>query len=400
MDSWINLAAAVLAVAGALAGLAQYMSFRTKRDRHSDVGRAFARVVAGLAADNTIERLANAAQLRRFWDPDSEFGQDLPYGEDAVKVAVAILKEEPTGPVQKLLGDELRTAPTREWRSYQRANLRNVYWGARMDESPVILRKADFYRADLSEASLRRADLKGAQFREAHLVNATLLDSDCRGANFRFANLRGARFAGAFLEGAQFQDASHVPPEILTCLDERGTFRPGLIVPTGSHGASPDDFEVFVSAPSVMGPHDSLVMEQILRAVSATGARPRRFLRDEYGQAPPLEEISRRISTARCVVAFGPVQMRVSTGVWKYGTVEEEPLSSVDLPTPWNQIEVGIAVGLRKPVMLIRGGSIGGVFDIPQDPGAIDIIDITRPGRLRGLEEELTAWFESLKVAV
>lgn len=395
MDSWLNVVAAGLAVLGALIGLSQYFSFRSKRDRHAEIGRAFADVVAGLGSASTIERLANAALLRRFWDRSSEYGKDLPYAEDAVKVAAAILKQEPTGPVQKLLADELRTAPAVEGRSYQKANLRDAYWGA----SPglgVQLRGADFFRADLSLCSLKNAHLQGAQFREAHLVETVLTGADCTGANFEFANLRGAKFKDAKLSGARFKDASHVPPAILERVNDDGVYEADAGTSPLADAMSPEDFGVFISAPSVMSASDSLLLEQVVRVVSNAGALPRQFLREDYGQTPPLEEITRRVATSRGVLVFGPTQLEVSAGLMRGGTPEEHRVESLGLPTPWNQVEAGIAVGLGKPVLVVSNGATGGVFDLPEDPGGLNVLDLTQPGSLRQLDTTLAAWVNRL----
>jgi len=399
MDGWLNLAAAGLAVIGALLGLGQYYSFRTKRDRIAEVGRAFASVVAGLGSDSLVERLANAALLRRFWDPASEYGKRLPYAEDAVKVAAAGLKQEPTGPVQKLLADELRTAPRRTARSFQRANLRDVYWGADTNrgEKRVSLKKADFFRADLSQASLRNAVLTEAQFREAHLVGAKLIGANCSKTNFEYANLRGADFTDAKLRGARFMDASNVPLGIIEHLNDKGVFEGRATIAPPTPSVTSEGFDIFISAPSVMSTPDHMLLEQIIRIVTDAGASPRQFLREDYGQAPPLEEITRRVSTSRGVIVFGPPQLIVSSGFLRRGTPEEEEVIGVlGLPTPWNQVETGIAVGLTKPVLVIKNGAEGGVFDLSEDPGGLNILDLTVSGRLRYLDKTLTEWVGQL----
>lgn len=398
MEGWLNVVAAGLAVLGAVIGLSQYFNFRSKRERDAEIGRAFADVVGGLASVGTIERLANAALLRRFWDRSSEYGRDLPYAEDAIKVAAAILKQEPTGPVQKLLADELRTAPAAEGRSYQRANLRDAYWGANpgSGDIPVQLKRADFFRADLSLCSLRNAQLQGAQFRQAHLVETILIGADCSGANFEFANLRGAKFKDAILSGARFKGASHVPPAILERLNDDGIYEPEADRPSLIDASTVEDFVVFISAPSLMSASDSVLFEQLVRVVSNAGALPRQFLREDYGQTPPLEEITRRVATSRGVLVFGPTQLKISAGLMREGTVEEQEVTSLGLPTPWNQVEAGIAVGLGKPVLVASNGATGGIFDLPEDPGELEVLDLTQPGNLRQLDTVLTAWVNRL----
>lgn len=76
----------------------------------------------------------------------------------------------------------------------------DAYW------AKIDFQYADFYRADLTHASLRKAKLQGAQFRETILRHAVLADAKCEGANFKLADLRGADFSGADLQSANFED--------------------------------------------------------------------------------------------------------------------------------------------------------------------------------------------------
>ena len=77
----------------------------------------------------------------------------------------------------------------------------DAYW-ARVD-----FRYADFYKADLTGASLRRATLAGAQFRETLLHGAVLAEATCHKTNFKLTDLRNADLSGADLTGASFESA-------------------------------------------------------------------------------------------------------------------------------------------------------------------------------------------------
>jgi hypothetical protein len=81
------------------------------------------------------------------------------------------------------------------------ARAADAYW-ARLD-----FRYADFYKADLTGASLRKAKLGGAQFRETVLRGAVLAEAKCEKANFKFTDLRNADLSGADLTGASFESA-------------------------------------------------------------------------------------------------------------------------------------------------------------------------------------------------
>jgi len=81
------------------------------------------------------------------------------------------------------------------------ARAADAYW-ARID-----FRYADFYKADLTGASLRKAKLGGAQFRETTLCGAVLADAACEKANFKLTDLRNADLSGADLTEASFESA-------------------------------------------------------------------------------------------------------------------------------------------------------------------------------------------------
>jgi len=99
-----------------------------------------------------------------------------PYWKVAVDVTAAILRGLKTDDFQKLLADGLAFAPTLIRADLQRTNLQFAYLGSRKVNGGGATREiltdlsyADFYRADLSRASLKRANGEGAVFYQARL---------------------------------------------------------------------------------------------------------------------------------------------------------------------------------------------------------------------------------------
>ncbi len=176
----------------------------------------------------------------------------MPYAKEAVAVIAGLLRESKTGPVQKVLADGLRYAPSLSQVDLQSCNLTDAYLGRKQGEKKIVcLTNADLFKADLTDASLKGvhaapavfreatlvrtvltdadltdanlfkadltdASLKGvhaarAVFREATLVRTVLTDADLKDADFRFAELDGANFDGAQLDGAQFSGALDIP---------------------------------------------------------------------------------------------------------------------------------------------------------------------------------------------
>lgn len=235
--SWTAAVTAFVALLGAILGVLRYFNYRTKRDRIAAVGAAFETVVAALASKSEIKQLAAAIRLRRFFDPGSEVGAaGAAYSRDALGVIVAILREQPTGNLQKLLADGLTHAPTLVGADLQRTNLQGAYLGR------ANVSGADFYRADLSGASLKRAVAQGTVFYQAKLVGTVCSGADLRGANFYEADLTRVRFEGALLAGAAFVGSNAIPPGgRLPSRREWPVYRPGwtaAIRPTSSHYSS------------------------------------------------------------------------------------------------------------------------------------------------------------------
>ena len=113
------------------------------------------------------------------------------------------------------------------------------------------------------------------------------------------------------------------------------------------------------------------VVELTVTALEQEDIGVDRVTRVSYSAAAPLSDI--RTAMARCVgtVILCIPQLLVSEGSWREGTEEEKRIAGLRLPTPWNQIEAGIAAGLGLPTLVVGVAcSEGGILDVPSD-GAI-----------------------------
>lgn len=265
VQAWIGAAAALLA--GAL-GILKYFSYRTRRDRISLVGQAFNSTVEGLSSNAEAKKLAAAILLRRFFDKETEQGAaGTPYEREAVAVIAALLRNTPTGELQKLLADGLAYASSLQGADLQECNLSRAYLGQRprtavahasvrllaagrrtqprsaggangqpdtpAPATPIDLTVADLFHADLTSASLRGAVARNAVFYTAVARGTVFEEAHLEGADFRQAELEGARFAGAWIEGARFEGAHNVPPNVARLLDQSWQVpaREGMPVP-------------------------------------------------------------------------------------------------------------------------------------------------------------------------
>jgi hypothetical protein len=263
VQAWIAVVTALLA---GILGILKYFSYRTRRDRISLVGQAFNSTVEGLSSDAEAKKLAAAILLRRFFDKETEQGAaGTPYEREAVAVIAALLRNTPTGELQKLLADGLAYASSLQGADLQECNLSRAYLGQRprtavahaavrllaagrggqsrpagganvqpgspSPAAPIDLTVADLFHADLSGASLRGAVARNAVFYTAIAKGAVFEGARLEGADFRQAALEGARFTGAWLERARFEGAQHVPPNVARLLDQSGQVPPGEGMP-------------------------------------------------------------------------------------------------------------------------------------------------------------------------
>lgn len=354
---------AVVALVGAVLGVLRYFNYRTKRDRVAAVGSAFETVVEALASENGIKQLAAAIRLRRFFDRGSEVGiAGAAYSRDALGVIVAILREQPTGNLQKLLADGLAHAPTLVGADLQRTNLQGAYLGG------TDVSGADFYRADLSGASLKGSVARRTVFYQAKLVETVFTRADLRGANFYEADLTRVKFKEALLAGATFVGSCAIPPEIIPHLNENGEFI-GSDKPISSDELVRTALvRVFVSRPSTLTSSQQAVWRLLEDTLEAAGAEVVTLERSDYPPAGVLSELHRVMADCRGVVVLGFRQLEISAGSWRPGTPEERPIDGTAEATPWNHVEAGIAAALRLPMFIVRDqGVTGGVFDMKEE---------------------------------
>jgi hypothetical protein len=122
---------------------------------------------------------------------------------------------------------------------------------------------------------------------------------------------------------------------------------------------------VFVSCPTDLNDSQKKSRTVIIDELDDLGLEPRAVGRSDYPTDLPMREVL--VLARRCAggVILGFGQMRVRTGVSKPGTANEKRLTSIDLASPWNQIEAGILFSFGLPLLIFREEGIqGGVFDL------------------------------------
>lgn len=76
----------------------------------------------------------------------------------------------------------------------------------------------------------------------------------------------------------------------------------------------------------------------------------------------PWQQLRDAVASAHGVVVCGFGQLHVTAGEWRPGTEEARPAQEW-YATPWNQIEAGLAIMARVPLLVTANGQLSdGVF--------------------------------------
>ncbi len=128
---------------------------------------------------------------------------------------------------------------------------------------------------------------------------------------------------------------------------------------------------VFLSCPMWLSDRQRARKDAVLRILADHDLQPC-TLAEVSRVAGPLSRVRAMLRTCAGAVVLGFGQTIVTEGVSKPGTSRQTPIAAgTTLPSPWNQLEAGVAVGLGLPLLVLaEPGVAGGVFDLgPADDG-------------------------------
>jgi len=389
-----SLITALVAVVGSVLAVTKYLS---RRDKQLAAQQAFRTVLDSLSSSVEHQRLGGAILLRRFFDPRTELGEGgTPYAREAVDVIAALLRETETGNFQKLLADGLLYASSLESVDLQRTNLQNAYLGSKGGVAPN-LRRADFYRADLSAASLKGANAENAFFYQARLHNTIFKGTNLIGASFFEADLLGANFSGARLLNANFNGARNVPKDLVAQIGEDGTYCGPETFPRGPDAAAARRPKVFVSKPGTLNVLQLELVRNIAAILSEEDIDATTVERGDYPNVGALSEVRRVLIGCSGALIVGFRQLEVTTGTWRSGTQEAKSLEGVALPTAWNHVEAGMAAMAGLPMLfLVERGVIGGLFELGDVGHSVIAMDLSKPNHDE-IRRSIVAWAHSVR---
>jgi len=359
---------------------------RTSNQKRQDTQEQFNIVVEQLAKDNETAQLSAAIILRRFFNAIIDKER---FRKETINVISSMLKIHPTGIYQKTLGDGLAYAKNLNYADLQRTNMQDLYLGKKNEKDDAREKKGiktksdnddswkitmdftDMYEANLSYALVENVIGFGTVFNSAILNHTNIKNCSFKKADFKYADLTNVYFESVILEGSDFKGAKGIPKEVLSQLkwinkgkkDEAYVYNdaePLTIDKTKKKGGGHK--LVFFSMPGTLSASEEAITLYFKDLLKKKGIESKYYKRDHYPKDSQLTKVKESILLADAMIAFGLKQIEIKSG--RLNPDKEEIENEVWLPTPWNEIEVGMGVMANLPILLVRDDKIEiGVFD-------------------------------------
>lgn len=365
-----DLSQAVVSLVAILGSVLIFYRGYITRGNQKEITSAFKETIQGLSSNSVEVRMSSAILLRRFFDKNSEYGVGgTCFAKTTINVISAVLKTLPTNDFQKVLADTLRFSPDGDLKSadFQGANLSKAFL------ANIDMKGADFFQANLSGTSLRDANLDETIFYESILIGTKLNGAKLRGANFtsamlekvdfKKADLSKARFENAFLKNVDFTGANLTDVCFNNAYGYGNKGCPDII---NQFKSTPNlNSNIFISKPGVLDVRQNHFVQNVIELIDSFGLSALEYNRSDYSNTNALSKIAKKIHSCSAFIAFGFKSIHINDGVFRYSTKDERIIKQEFLSTPWNQVEIGIAIAMKKPILLLVDNNINdGAFDI------------------------------------
>ena len=358
----LQLIAILSLVAAVVYGILKFVSdfFQRESIKRENYYRSFDTVVAQLSSDVKTSQLSAAILMRRYF---KELGkkkrEDLHL--EAINVISSLLKVLPTGVFQKTLGDGLAYAVNLSKVDLQNTNLQNLYLG-RKDEKRIQMQETDMFMADLSYSNLDKIDGQGAVFMNSILYHASIKNCDFTNAYFYGADLSNTYFKNVILYGADFSKACNLPIEFQEHLSEDNKFMSKEPITTPS--TKQEGKIIFFSMPGNLSKQSEVITKDYRDFLESKGYKVLYYEKDEYPEFGQFNKIRQSITNSSAMIAFGFKQINIKQGVLHPNTATEIEIQNKYMSTSWNELEVGMGLMNKLPVLLVKDKDIdSGVFD-------------------------------------
>ena len=156
---------------------------------------------------------------------------------------------------------------------------------------------------------------------------------------------------------------------------------------------------IFFSMPSVMEKGEELLTKDFKSFLEAQGYNVHYYVKDDYPCYGQLNRIREKIKKSVGMVSFGFKQISIKEATFRPNTKDEQIWQNKWMSTPWNDIEVGMALMEGMPVLIIKNPLVDmGVFDEKLNECFIASITTTDDNRKLSFNKEVQRWLSKLTV--
>lgn len=135
---------------------------------------------------------------------------------------------------------------------------------------------------------------------------------------------------------------------------------------------------IFVSKPNSLSPVQTQFCIRFFDFLKSRGFNPRTLGQTDFPNESPINAVRTVLEECSGAIVLGLNQTFVKEGLHKAHTPDEASLQNCYLPTPWNQIEAGMAFVSRQPLLILKERGIkGGIFDAGSTDRFIHQADLT-----------------------
>ena len=372
--------------------------FFTKQQVKSEYLRSFEQTVSQLSSPNTETQLSAAILLRRFLNLKLKwlFFHKKYLFDETINVISSLLRNLPTGVYQKTLGDGLAyvEGDGLSNKDLQNANLQNVYLGSK--NHAIKCYQTDFYMADLSYALVENIDGNSIIFYNSILMSTNIKNCNFTNGNFVGADLTNVYFKNVILENANFKDAINIPIEIQQKL-VGNIYVDRTPITTNRKELNKI---IFFSMPGVMTKEEEFITKAYKEILEKRGYDIIYYGKNDYPRYGQFSKIRRSIESSSGLIAFGFKQINIIRGVYRPNTDDEKVFNNRWFSTPWNDIEVGMAIMKGIPILLVHDKDIKvGVFDSILSEYSLERITSDCDLRKIGKNPVLNAWIKKVQIS-
>lgn len=395
ISDFLQLIAILGVVAAVVYGILKFVSdlLQSESRRRENYYKSFDTVVSQLSSDNKSSQLSAAILMRRYFNHiGNNKRKDMRL--EAVNVISSLLKVLPTGVLQKTLGDGFAYAETLDKVDLQGTNLQNLYLG-RKDNMRISMKETDMFKSDLSYATLNQIDGQKAVFLDAILYHTQIKNCNFSYAYFKGADLSYTYFENVQLLGANFCNATHYPVEFEGKLSPEGIFTSEERITTPS--TKQNKKIVFFSMPGCMTKEDEILTKDYKEFLeNEMNYEVIYYQKDEYPEFGQFNKIRQSIMKSSAMIVFGFKQISIKEGVKYPNTTVERHISDMNLPTPWNELEVGMGLMNHLPILLVKSPDINsGIFDNKLSECFVTTITTDSDNRELQYNPEMKQWLSS-----